>query len=117
MKLSEMNSTELCTALCALAEPVRRLAEDDEVADALRRMAGNKAARTVMGRLIGAAYADFVPLLLKKHKSDTFAVLSILTGKTVEELEKQNGFQLMKDVRSVFNSELIRFFGSSVDAE
>lgn len=117
MKLSEMNSKELCTALCVLAEPVGRIAADDEVADALKRMAENKANHTVMGRLIGTAYADFVPLLLKKHKDDTFAVLSILTGKTVEELEKQNGFQLMKDVRSVFNSELIRFFGSSVDAE
>lgn len=117
MKLSEMNSRDLCNALCVLADPIGEISNDDEVAEALKRMAEHKSSKTVMGRLIGVAYADFVPLLLKKHKAATFQVLSVLTGKTMEEIEQENGFQLLQDVRSIWNAELLRFFGSSVDTE
>lgn len=115
MKLSEMNAAELTKALCEIAAPIGNIAQDDEVVEALKKINIHKKNNAIVARVFGSAYAELAPLLLKKHKDDTFAVLSYLTGKTAEALEQENGFQLIRDVRSVLTSELLSFFGSSVD--
>lgn len=110
-KMSEMNGVELSKALCEIAPAVGRIAQDDEVAEALKKVQENKQNNVIVARLFGCAFSQIIPLLFEKHRKDTFAVLSILTGKSIEEIETENAFQLIKDIRSLLSSELICFFG------
>lgn len=114
-KLSEMNANELCKALCDIAAPIGNIARDDEVVEALKQIAEKRRPGTALAKFFGVSFSALVPLLLNKHKADTFAVLSVLKGKTVSEVEQENGFQLVRDLRALFQTDLIRFFGSSVD--
>lgn len=114
-KLSEMTAAELTTALCEIAEPIGNISQDDEVVEALQKITKSKATNAIAGKLIGFSFSSLVPLLLQKHRTDTFAVLSVLAGKTLEELEKENGFRLIRDIRGLFSSEMMRFFGLSAD--
>lgn len=114
MHLNQMNGDQLAEALCLIAEPVERITQDDEVNDAFRKMAEDQKNNAIMIRLVGGAYARLVPLLLKKHKQDTFTILSVLTGKTYEEIATENAFQLMRDIRETMNKKVLDFFASSV---
>lgn len=113
-KLSEMTAAELTTALCELAVPIGNLAQDDEVMEALKQIAEKRKPGTTLGKFFGLSFAVLVPLLLNKHKADTFAVLAALTGKTQQQLAEENGLQLLKEIRGVLTPDIIRFFGLSV---
>ena len=114
-KLSEMNANELCKALCDLAEPIGNIARDDEVVEAMQQISTHKKNNAIIARLFGSAYAALIPLLLRKHKADVFSVVSCLSGKPIEVLEQENGFQLTREIRKIFSAELMSFFGSSAD--
>lgn len=117
LNLNQMNGDQLAEALCLIAEPVERITQDDEVNDAFRKMAEDQKNNAIMIRLVGGAYARLVPLLLRKHKQDTFTILSVLTGKTYEEIATENAFQLMRDIRETMNKKVLNFFASSVGME
>lgn len=108
MKLSEMNTVQLADALVALSEPLSRIGRDP----AMNR------AFTDLGRFEGATALEkashlFVPLttaLLKTHRADTLAVLSALTGKGVDALERQRGLDTLREAKACFDQELLDFF-------
>lgn len=113
MKLSQMTGAELTEALCVIADPIERITQDEQVIEAMRKMAEDQKNNAIMIKLVGGAYARIVPLLLKKHREDTFTILSALTGKTVEQLNSENGFLLMKDIRDSLTKDMLSFFSSS----
>lgn len=110
-KMSEMTCAELSKVLCEIAPAVGNLAQDDEVVEALKKVQENKQNNVIVARLFGCAYSQIIPLLFEKHRKDTFTVLGVLTGKSIEELEAENAFQLIRDIRGLLSSELICFFG------
>ncbi len=114
MKLSEMNTVELAQALCLLAAPVGRLAEDVEL---LKGMAAAGEGKETLGEKLGALMPTVIPALLDKHFDDVVLILSALTGKTPAAIRKQKGFETIRDIRACFDGDLLDFFKSSAGME
>lgn len=109
MKLSEMNTRELAKALCGLTMPISNICKDAEVVEALKTM---QEKRTIADML-----ASIVPVLLDKHYDDTVAVLSALTGKTVQQINAQKGSETITDIKMCLDGDLVSFFSSSAPTE
>ena len=110
-----MNGEELSVCLCKIAEPIERIGFDkkttetfQEIADLIKNGMNNIQQTSIM---IG----KFVPLLLGDHREDTFAILAVINGKTVEEIRSQNGMQTIKELKNALEDpDLMDFFTSSV---
>lgn len=114
MKLSEMNTDQLADALCAIAEPMERIGADDEYNKKIAEFAKRQKGAENVTRLesLTGAISSTIPWLLSRHRKDVFAILAVLTGKSVAEIEAQNGFMTIRDARSCIDGELIGFFKS-----
>ena len=114
MKLSEMNTEQLADALCAIAEPMENIGADDEfnkkIAEFSERNKKN-GGMTKLENLTGIV-ATTIPWLLKRHRQDVYVILSVLTGKSVQEIENQNGFVTIRDAKDCVDKELTDFFKS-----
>ncbi len=116
MKLSEMTGDQLTTCLCIISPPVERIAEDDDIVEAIK---GCMAVREVEGEKlpyldIPRAVLRMIPVLLTKHKRDTFTILGAMSGKTADEIAQQNGLKMLSDIKAVFDADLLGFFTSFV---
>lgn len=112
MRLSEMNTVQLAAALCDMAPHIEAIGSDEAIAELLKTIDN----RTEQGnglQKLSAMIGMLLPAMLDKQKAHTFAILSVLTGKSVQEIEKQNGFQTLRDVKSVFDKDLFEFFKPS----
>lgn len=119
MKLSEMNGDQLATCLCIMTEPAEKIAEDDEIVGVIR---GCMATREVEGEKmnyldIPRAALRLIPILLRKFRRETFTILGAMNGKTADEIAAQNGLKTIKDIKAVFDSDLLAFFTSFGGAE
>lgn len=119
MKLSEMNGDQLATCLCIITEPMERIAEDDAVVDAVKGCMETRVmdGKTVRYMDIPRAALRMIPVLLSKHRRDTFTILGAMSGKTAEEIAQQNGLKMISDIKSAFDADLLRFFMSRGSAE
>lgn len=116
MKLSEMSTDRLADVMVKIAEPVERIGGDEELGRKLEEIAkrgGRKGLQNIVDM-----YCVFVPLLLERHREDTYAVLAALTGKTAEQIAAQSAMDTMRDARESVDAEFLRFFGwsGSMDA-
>ena len=114
MKLSEMNTRDIAKTLCALTQPVSRIAKDESLngvfGELARKMRDNPE-MTVLekaGELMGV-----VPVLLADHYEDTIHVISIMTGKTAKEIEEMNGMAMIDEMRKCIDKQFLDFFRSS----
>lgn len=108
MKISEMKTSELSEALCELAEPVGNIACDEALIEKLRQFGGNQSQL----EQFGIAIRDLIPFLLKTHLEDTCRIISVLTGKSLQDVLEQPGLQTIKDATECVDRDLIDFFGS-----
>lgn len=111
MKLSEMNTDQMAEALCAMGDHVNNICMDTEFNDQIKKLSDdmNAGGMTVYQKL-GRTVSLWLPALLVTHKAEVYAILSVLTGKSVEEIAAQNGMQTIKDARESFDGELKSFF-------
>ena len=108
-KLMEKDGAEMCAALVNIAIPIKRFIEDEEFDQAWKR-ATKKGFDTGMTD-IPKIYAEIVPLLFgERHLNDTMTILATIEGKTVKELLKMNGVELISDTLKAFNEQLKPFF-------
>ena len=113
-KLKDANAWEMMSKLAELAEPVGNLAKDDAFWDVFtectKRGVSLKQENTFRFLLI--AYADLWPILMSdEHKVDTFRILAIVEGKTLEQVARMNGKkELFDSVKDVFNETILPFF-------
>jgi len=117
MKLSELKTEELAELLCVLTPPVCRMARDPEVLAAFDKVSFG--GMDAMPPLAGAAlvWEALIPLLMRRHRDDVYAVLAALTGKTAEGIARQRGLETLKDLQSVWDGELAAFFTCAGTAE
>ena len=110
MKLSEMNAAELAIALVKLAGHMEKICGDEQIyqmiADYRERVKASRAQNIAAGEF----YAKLVPLLLGKHRVETFHILAVVNGVSVEEIFKMNGFQLLINLCQAWRRELMPFF-------
>lgn len=112
MKLSEMNTMELASALCRMAEPMERIGQDEAINAYFAKVAKEKKPKTQLATLAGMA-GTLIPALLDTHRVDTLTILSAMTGKSVNELEMQSGMQTIRDARACFDGDFMDFFKSA----
>lgn len=108
-KLLELNGAEMATALVSIAQPLKRFMDDPEFNNAFK-VATKKGLKTGMTDIL-EIYVDLVPHFFgKKHLKDTLAILSIIEGKSVSEMLKMNGTELIADALKAFKEQLKPFF-------
>ena len=116
MRLSEMNGDQLAVCLSIITEPAERIVEDDEVIEKIKGcMTVNEKGQKYLD--IPRAVLRLIPVLLGKHKVDTFTILGAMNGRTAEDVSKQNGLKMVADIKAVFDRDLLDFFKSSGSAE
>lgn len=114
MKLSEMTTVQLADCLCDLAEPVANIMNDKAVVEALKTASlAARDANSAPLDIYKPIVARLLPGLLKSRRKDTFAVIAALTGKTIKEIETQNGFLTIKEARESWDEELRDFFAQA----
>lgn len=118
MKLSEMNTKQLASALCALVRPMQALAQDEEINRAFTAISAKSEetqSMTVLEK--GGMLLEVVPVLFERRYKETIEIVSVLTGKSVEELESQNGMETINETIQCFDNQLLGFFRSSAVME
>ena len=108
-KLLEKNGAEMCAALVSLAVPIKHFTEDEEFIETFRECTKKGVENKLHG--IAVIYAEMIPLLLgKRHLDDLMEILSVVEGKTVKELLKMNGVDLMADAMNAWKEQIAPFF-------
>ena len=108
-KLLEKDGAEMCAALVSIAGAVRNYMDDAELAEAFRACTKKGIKNELEGILI--VYADMTPFLFgEKHIKDTMLILSVIEGKTVKEMLKMNGVELLKDAYDAWKEQIEPFF-------
>ena len=110
MKLSEMNTKQLAQALCAMADPLSRITQSKELNEALSAYSTNhREDQTVLQKFSGLIEKT-VPALLCTHYDDMVKVIAVMTGKSAEEINNQNGAQTIIEVKTFFDKDFSDFF-------
>lgn len=108
-KLLDKNGAEMAAALVSIATQLKHFMDDDEFSKAFKKA-------TKQGIDSGASdlltvYVDLVPLLFgEKHLQDTLSILAVIEGKTVKEMLKMNGTELIADALQAWKEQLVPFF-------
>lgn len=110
MKLSQMNSNQAADAIIRISEPAYAILGDDAMSDTLKEFGDLYSGNPAMVKLFGFMVAKMLPAVLKNHKNDLDAILAVLTGKTVDELQEENSLQYIRDVKACIDKDLIDFF-------
>lgn len=116
MKLSDLRTDRALDVLCELAPYIDRITNDQEVVSTIGKAVKPDAELNRYGSfmLIMGRLSEFVPLLLKTHRPDVYGILSVLNGKTVEEIAAQPVRETVKQLREAFQDEdLMAFFKPS----
>lgn len=111
MKISEMSTVQAAKCLCRIAEPVGRIGADEKITAYLKTLSGQKG-KPLIAVLTGAM-SYLMPVLLDTHYDDVAEVLSAMTGKSREEIDKQKLIVTMRDAKECIDQDLIDFFTSS----
>ena len=115
-KLSELTTDECADVLCELTPYIVNIVSDKEIMDAVGKAVDKNTITQVGIMLLGAQkITAVIPLLLKTHRSDIYAILSIVGEKSVEEIAAQNIMATMWQMKELLNDkELVSFFKSWV---
>lgn len=116
MKLSELSTDRALDVMCELTPYIGNITNDETVVKTIGKVMENGQDlnrygqfMVVMGRI-----GEFIPLLLKTHRSDIYGILSIMNERTVAEIAAQKLADTIRQAREVFQDEdLISFFRSS----
>ena len=106
MKLSEMRTKQAAACMAELAAPVGVLLKNDAVRQYLNKAAKQEASIPVLSD----ALEILLPVLFRDHYEETAKILSIMTGKTPDEISEQPVKITIRDVRDTIDGELIGFF-------
>lgn len=119
MRISEMETGQVCDLLCEITPYVEGIVKDEELLAELRKSIGAKAETRAELLAFGAQkISKLIPIVLKKRKADLFGILGALNNKTQEEIEQQNFIKTMTQVREIVkDKELIDFFKSCAGLE
>lgn len=113
MKLSQINTNELCDVICELTEPIANITADQELFNVLKDTMGLNGKESMAEKMtVGAKkFTKLMPILLNDHRKDVFKILSIVNDKTIEEIEAQKGIETIKQAKEAFkDEELLELF-------
>ena len=117
MKISELSTDRAADVLCEITPYLASLTSDTELAAAFRGKlpAGCSVAEIYLhGSKI---LTKIIPIVLKTHRDDVFGVLSVLNGKTSDEIAKQNILTTTRQIIDAVKDKELRDFFKSLQSE
>lgn len=113
MKLSEMSTRQAAECMADMVGAIGRIVKDAKVKEAFEKAVIAK--KPYEQKLLLAT--ELPPLLLRRHLNDTAKIVSVLMGKTPEEVLDQPIRQTIEDIVNSLDGELFDFFKSSGASE
>lgn len=116
MKISQFSTECALDKLCEIVPYADSIMGDDEFVRVFKEKVNptGENITTAAWMLLGMRKASkLVPVLLKRHRDDVYAILAILNSCTVEEIKAQNIITTMMQLREISkDEELVAFFSS-----
>lgn len=116
MKLSDLSTDQAADVLCELAPHIESVTHDENIISEIGRVENFDNGITKPGlAIIWAGRASkLMPVILKTHRADVYGILSIINGKSVDEIASQNIKETIRQVTEALKDEdLVSFFKSS----
>lgn len=114
MKFKDMDSVTKLRAMGRATPVLARIGEDQAVSEALVRISGRKAeAGETRLQQLSFLLRELGPVLLETHAEDICELISVMTGKPLEEV-KAPGNNLIADLRDFLDEDFLAFFTQSV---
>lgn len=107
-----MDTERLREALCVMAGPMCRIAEDPHTQEALDALTDDLAGQPPL-RVWAILVSNLVPLLLRDHADDVYAIAAVLTDTDERHLRAQNGLLTMSELRACWDEGIADFFSSA----
>lgn len=108
-KLLEKNCSEMAAALVSIAAPIKNFLDDDEFMTEFRERTKDGVRNRATDIL--PVYSSLVPLLLgEKHLPDVLQILAVVEGKSVKEMLKMNGVDVLQDALVAWQTQIAPFF-------
>lgn len=108
MKLSEMTFDQAADVLIRIADPAAAIMNDKEL-DKLINTVTTMKNPTELQQLAFLAF-KVVPYLLGKHRRATYTIISALTGKSEDEVAKENVKVMAREIYDSYDQDLRDFF-------
>lgn len=113
--LSQMTTDETCDVLCIAAPHIQNMADDKNlIAEVQRRLPKGEHTQIDVYRFGLTRVVNLVPIFLKDHREDVYAILSLFNGLTPEECGKQGFLSTLAQINELVNDEdFVNFFKQS----
>lgn len=117
--LSQMTTDETCDVLCIAAPHIQNMAVDKNlIAEVQRRLPKGEHTQIDVYRFGLTRVVNLVPIFLKDHREDVYAILSLFNGLTPEECGKQGFLSTLAQINElVKDEEFVNFFKQSFGTE
>ena len=111
---SELGTDEALDVTLEIAQPISNLIEDEKLVAELCRTLPKGATNRIAVMHFGLTkVVKLLPIVLKDHRTDVFAILSPFNGLTVEEIGKQNFLVTCKQVADLLHDKSFTDFFKS----
>ena len=116
MKISELSTDKGLDVLCEIAEPLGAIVTDAALLDALKEklVAGENATKAELVSAGLKRISNLMPIILKTHRDDVYAIVAAINGVTADDIRKQNFIKTAMDIRDVVNDKAFKDFFSSL---
>ena len=114
MKLSELNNDQAADIMIRLSGPVGIICDDEEAVKMVDEY--KKRYRMPLFYAVGKLIPSLIGYLMKKHRSELYEIISILTGKKESEVGEMNFAETIQALRESYDETLAVFFRSSASA-
>lgn len=109
MKFKEMNSVEKLNTMGKLAPVIDRICEDEALTAAFQRINERRKGSESMAQFWGVFIGELGPVLLSGHPRDICEIVSIMTGKTFEEVNAPEN-DILADLGEFLDQDFMDFF-------
>lgn len=112
MKISEMSTIQAASVLVKLSGPLSRIMKNGKLKEVFQGLASHQKDQN-MFEAVADLVDSVIPMLFEENLQDTFVVISVMCGKTIEAVQKQNIMKTIADIHDFTQDrEFIDFLGS-----
>lgn len=119
MLISQLTTDRAADVLIELTPYIANIVKDEILTNTLGKTIDTEGMSRIGIVAAGVQrLSDYIPFLLKDHRSDLYGILSILNEKTAKEIAAQNIMQTISMTKEVLqDKDLIDFFKSFMSQE
>lgn len=110
MKLSKLNTEDSFSKLADMLIPISNIMEDEKLEKEIKKISSEYKDGCTVLKITGMITKNLLPLILRHRKNDLFEIISVMSGKSIETVSKQNILITLKDVSELFDKDLLDFF-------